>query len=59
MTKRAIPQPKTGIDPAVQAMKENLEVIMGHRGGKLEPLPATASLADLINSVNSIIAKLQ
>jgi hypothetical protein len=59
MTKRAIPQILPTSDPALKVVKENLEVIMGQRGGKLQPLPPTATLTDLINSVNAIIEKLQ
>jgi hypothetical protein len=62
MKKPAIPQvpraeqPRTGFD---QAVKENLEVITGRRGGSVQPLPADASLADVIQRLNELIARLQ
>lgn len=62
MKKRGIPQvprsgqPRDGFD---QALKENLEVIMGQRGGRIDPLPPDASLADVVAKVNEIIARLQ
>lgn len=57
--KRSIPQLMPSADPALRAIKENLEVMMGQRGGRLEPLADTASLAEVIAKVNEIIAKLQ
>lgn len=62
MRKPAIPQvprpeqPRTGFD---QSVKETLEIITGRRGGPVQPLPADASLADVINKVNEIVARLQ
>ena len=41
------------------AVKENLEVIMGFRGEKIKPLPGTASAADVIAKVNEILRTLQ
>ena len=60
--KRAIPPvprpglPRAGFD---QALKENLEAIMGQRGEPIRPLADTASTADIIAKVNEIIARLQ
>lgn len=59
MSKRAIPRPKPETDPAVAAIKENLEVLMGQRGGKIELLPSTATLSDCIAKINALINKLQ
>ena len=64
MPKRAIPSlPKSSIgsDRRVfdEAVKENLEVIMGQRGEKLLPLPTTATQADIIERVNALLARLQ
>ncbi len=41
------------------AVKEDLEVIMGQRGGRVKDLPESASLADVIAKVNEILGKLQ
>lgn len=63
MTKRAIPEvPKTpdrarqGFDSAV---KENLEMIAGQRGGKIELLASTATTAEIIAKINEVIERLQ
>lgn len=62
MTKRAIPtvplpqQPRQQFDAAV---KEDLEIIMGHRGVRIKELPATATPDDVIAKVNELIARLQ
>lgn len=62
MKKPAIPQvpraeqPRAGFD---QSIKETLEVITGRRGGSVQPLPADASLADVVAKVNELIARLQ
>lgn len=60
--KRAIPpipqgnNPRQGFD---NALKENLEVIMGQRGDTIAPLDAAASSATIVAKVNEIIARLQ
>lgn len=62
MAKRAIPQtPKRGEDRSRfdGAVKENLEILMGQRGGKTEPLAATATTAEIIAKINEIIDRLQ
>lgn len=41
------------------AIKECLERIMGRRGSKIEPLPANATIDDVIAKVNEIIGQLQ
>lgn len=62
MAKRAIPQvPKASEDRARfdQALAENLQILMGQRGGKIEPLAATATTAQIIAKINEIIDRLQ
>lgn len=49
-------QPRQGFDAAV---KETLETITGQRAGRIEKLPAGASLADVVAKVNEIIDRLQ
>ena len=62
MTKRAIPavpkegELRTGFDTA---LKENMEIIMGQRTGKVATLASTATLSDVISKVNEIIGKMQ
>lgn len=62
MSKRAVPQvPKPG-EPRQQfdaALKENLEILQGVRGGSIKPLASTATTAEIIAAINAIIAKLQ
>ena len=52
-----------GIDPVVRRVldpiKENIEVLKGRRGDKIQPLQPAATLADVINKLNELIAKLQ
>lgn len=62
MKKPAIPSvPKAGVDRTRfdSAIKERLETMGGDRTGKLEPLPATATLADVIAKVNALIEAVQ
>lgn len=64
MAKRSIPNiPRSamGTDraPFDVAVKEVLEVLIGARGGRIQPLPASATLDDVIAKVNEIIARLQ
>jgi hypothetical protein len=59
VSKRAIPRPRPETDPAVAAMKENLEILFGQRGEKIAELPATASLTDVVAKLNELIRKLQ
>lgn len=63
MKKPAIPQAprdggmqRAGFDGAV---KETLEILTGRRGGKVQPLPETASTDDIIAKVNEIIDRMQ
>ena len=62
MSKRAIPQvPKVSEDRTRfdQALAENLQILMGQRGGKIEPLAATATTAEIIAKINEIVHRLQ
>lgn len=56
-----IPPSAVGTDrqPFDTALKENLEVLFGQRGKRLEKLDASASLAEVIAKVNEIIDRLQ
>lgn len=64
MSKRSIPAvPKSASDqgrlPFDMAIKETLELLTGQRGGAIEPLPATATTAQIITKINEIISRLQ
>jgi hypothetical protein len=59
MKKRPIPTTPVADDPILNAVVENLQIIMGHRGSKITPLPPTASMDDVIAKVNEIIERLQ
>jgi hypothetical protein len=64
MTKAAIPSVQTGkpdLDKVLSAIKQNMDQITGQARNvrKLAPLPATASLADVIAQVNAITERLQ
>lgn len=62
MKKRAIPQvppgdmSRSGFD---RAIKEDLEIIMGQRGQRIEPLPSTATMEDIRLKVNELLDLLQ
>lgn len=69
MKRSAIPTPSRGgrgFDGQVNdnflsvlmAMKENIELLTGQRGGKLSEVPSTASLADVIVALNKVIDRL-
>lgn len=63
MAKRAIPQvPKRGNEPRQAfdaALKENIEILTGQRGGRIKTLVATATTAEIIAKINEIIDRLQ
>jgi hypothetical protein len=64
MTKSAIPAVNTGqfeLDQFAAAVKQNMDAITGQARNveRLAPLPATATLADVINRLNAITARLQ
>jgi hypothetical protein len=64
MKKAAIPTVRTGdsnVDRAIDAIKQNLDVITGQTRGvdKFQPLPANASLSQVIARLNELVARLQ
>ena len=64
MSKQAIPTVFTGkadLDRALAATKQNLDDITGQARGvaRMTPLPATATLADVISRLNEIAERLQ
>lgn len=64
MTKAAIPVVRTGqpeLDRALSAVKQNLDAITGQarNTAKIAPLPANASLDDVIARLNLIVERLQ
>lgn len=64
MPKRSIPGiPRSALDSDRgqfdTAVKENLEIIIGQRGQLITPLTSTATNADMIAKINSLIALLQ
>lgn len=56
-----LPRSSIGTDrrPFDEAVKENLEVIAGQRGGKLAALKPGAALDDVAAKLNEVIALLQ
>lgn len=64
MTKAAIPVVRTqqvDLDAAMAAVKQNLDAITGQARNvqRFQPLPATATLADVITRLNEIVDRLQ
>ena len=64
MTKAAIPVVRTqqaDLDLAMSAIKQNLDAITGQARNvqKFSPLPATATLAEVIERLNAVVARLQ
>lgn len=64
MTKAAIPVVRTDqpdLDRAMAAIKQNMDAITGQARNvtRLQPLPSTASLTDVITRLNEIVARLQ
>jgi len=57
MKKRILPAPASPLFN--EAVKESIETLTGLRGGRIAPLPATASAADVVAKVNEIIDRLQ
>lgn len=62
MKKPGIPSAENATDRAVGralgAIKQNLDVITGAAGGEVAQLPSSATLADVINTVNDIIRRI-
>jgi len=63
MTKRAIPAVARPDDPVQakfnQAVKENLEILMGQRMGRIAELDSSATTAQIISKINEILERLQ
>lgn len=64
MKKAAIPTVRTGqpgVDRAFDAIKQNLDSITGQarNADRLQPLPANATMAQIVNRLNEIVARLQ
>jgi hypothetical protein len=64
MKKAAIPTVRTGqpdVDRAFDAIKQNLDAITGHarNGQRVPPLPANATLAEVITRINMLTERLQ
>lgn len=61
--KRAIPTVSQPNNPGQakfnQAVKEDLELLMGLRDGKIESLASTATTAQIIDKINELIGRLQ
>lgn len=57
--KRAIPQPNGNQIDINRAVKENLEQIMGQRGGTVKPLSSSATTAEIIAKINELVERLQ
>jgi hypothetical protein len=62
MKKPAIPSVMGVSDPVARnllaAIKENIEVTNGIRGGELKTLPTNATLSDCISKINEIIERI-
>ena len=62
MKKRAIPQvpradqPRQAFD---QALKENMEILMGQRVAPVKPLDSAATLAQTVAKLNELLIRLQ
>lgn len=46
------------VSQAISALKENVEIMTGARGGELGLLGSTATNEEIISKINEIIAKL-
>lgn len=64
MKKPAIPDtPKPAATPAERflfddAVRRNIDMLTGRLGGRVSPLPADATLDDVIAKINEILARL-
>lgn len=54
----AIPVVSQELQTLLQALKENIELITGVRGGNIASLSSTATLSETITKVNEIITRL-
>lgn len=64
MAKRSIPSiPKSSMGterrPFDEALKENIEILTGQRGGRIDELSASATLAEAVAKINEVIRRLQ
>ena len=64
MKKAAIPSVRTGqpeLDRALGALKQNMDSITGQarNAGRLQPLPSSATMAQIISRLNEIVERLQ
>lgn len=64
MTKAAIPSVSSGkadVDRALSSIKQNLDAITGQAKNvtRFEPLPSTATLAQVIERLNAVVDRLQ
>lgn len=46
------------VSQAISALKENVEIITGARGGEITSLATTATTTDIVSKINEIIVKL-
>lgn len=46
------------VSQAISALKENVEIMTGARGGELSSLDSTATTAQIIDKINQIITRL-
>lgn len=53
-----IPGKDNELASVLRPMKENIDVITGVIGGKMQPLNTGASLSDVISKINEIINRL-
>lgn len=51
--------PDTRSQEFLNAVKENIEIVTGRRGGKVAQLSKTATTAQIIEKLNELIARLQ
>lgn len=61
MRKPSIPAvnvPDQRIAQLLRPMKQNIEILTGLRSPTITPLPTDATLADVISTINAIIARL-
>lgn len=54
----AIPQADPQVASVLRAIKENIEIISGVRGSRVQGLPTDSNIDDVIAKINEIIAKL-
>lgn len=48
----------TAVSQAISAMKENIEIMTGARGGELGALDNSATTSQIISKINEIVARL-